>query len=242
MTINKTTLFLIGTIFILLFVGWLGYQHFDKKVKEVERRERIAVIARDSLVKVSDIQYRKLVADSLKQSELNKLVKDLKIELDAKPKIIEVIKWKPRPVEKPTDDVVVKGDSINIRDYYPTKEKRFITYESKIDISTQKGTSVWAFESVEMTIVISQRKDGIFQADVKVPEWIEIGSIDIQATPMELPPPDKFGWLLGVGGGTDFLTGAHFGRLGGGIRYKKIYLNVGANTNSTMDATIQFEF
>lgn len=243
MKISRTTLVLSGVVVLLIGLIFFGVRKYKKDLKEAQTEIRTGKIKVDSLQKVADGHYRKLVADTLKQAELNKLVAELGLKLKEKPKVVEVIKFKPRPViDKPVDEIAVKEDSVYIEDYYPQKANYAIKYSNKFSLSKKQGLSNWDFKPIQISIVLSQRKDGIFTSDIKTPDWIEVESVDIQSTPLELYKPDNFGWIVGVGTGKDYKSHNDYMRFTGGIRFKKLYFEVGGTTEQTLDASLKVEF
>jgi len=242
MKINKTTLILIGIILLLIAGWWIHTNLLENKLEEERTALRTEKIRNDSLVQVTETQWRKLVADTLTQRELQREVAKLKMDIAAKPKIVYRIVFVPKEVEKPVDSVIVEGDSIHIIDHYPQKENYFVRYSNKLSLSEQSGIGKFEFSPFNVNIVISQRADGVFQSDIQVPPWLTVGEVDIQATPMTQPKPNNFGLILGAGAGTEFLTGDGYGRLVGGLRFRKVYLDLGVNTNLSGDAVIKFEF
>jgi len=238
----KTSNIIILATVLLLIGGTAWYiSNLKKDLREAQLAERTAIIRNDSLKIISATQARKLVADTLKQRNLNKLVDSLGIALEGKPKVIQVIKYLPRPVDKPVDSVVVKGDTVEVQDYYPQKNNYFVKYSNKVSIKDAKGQGRWDFTPISLAVVLSQRKDGIWSADVKVPEWLSVESIDIQATPLEIAERDNFGWIAGVSYGKDFERDSEFLRVSFGARYKKFYVDLGLTTMQTFDAGIKFE-
>lgn len=241
----KVNITLILIIIILLLIGgmFIGKNYYEGQIAEVNREKRALVLKNDKLEQISETQYRKLLADSLTQKELNKIVDSLKIKLDAKPKIIYKTKIVIEEVEKPIDSISIDGDTVNIVDHYPDKEEPFVTYKNKFSLSTQTGISDWKFTPFNLSIVVSQRSDGIWQTDTQVPDFMTITDITVQGTPQE--PPEKrnrFGFILGAGAGQQLLDNTTYYRVETGIRWGKTYLDVGFNTNVSADATLKFEF
>lgn len=183
-----------------------------------------------------------MVADSLNKQQLKDLVKENFKLKNTKPKIIEKIVFKIKEVEKPTDQVNIENDSIYIEDYYPDKENFLIKYINKTSITNQKGISKFNFNPFEITGVISQREDGIYQFDLKVPDYVKIGKIDIQAIPIEEVKVDNFGYLFGVGYGQNIETKENFININSYIRYKKFYVGLEATTQGNLLGGIKVEF
>lgn len=241
-TENKIIVALI--ILILLLLGaWLWDRSSLKAdVAQAQQEVRLEKLRSAKLEKISSVQSRKIIADSLTQRDLNKRVKELGIALDAKPKIVWKTKFVIKEIEKEVDSIKIDSNSVEIEDFYPQKENYFIRYQNKIDLLTSKGVSNWSFNPIEISGAISQRKDGLYTIDFKHPDFLEIESIDVQATPLTVPKPDNFGILLGAGAGKDFRSGEVYGRISGGLRFKKIYVIVGGNTNQSVDGGVNFEF
>lgn len=230
-------------IFILFFGSIFFYQKVfvEPKIERLQTQLRTAKIKEDSLRKVKEGYYKKLVADTLTQIELNKIVDSLEL-LTENPKIVEVIKIVPKEVEKEVDKVVVKDSTLEIEDFYPNKENPFIRYNSKINLLTQKGKSKFTPYPFDIVLSIGQKEDGTFELDSKLPEIFNVTDIQVQATPMTPEKKDNFGILLGAGGGKNFHLQDPYIRVNTGIRYKKTYLQLGGNTNNTADLTLTFEF
>lgn len=239
---NSIIIGLSAGILVLLLAFFCDRSKREKELQSLKELYKKEVLKNDSLVKVNEMQYRKLVADTLTIRELEKEIKELGIELSAKPKIIEKIVFKPIEIEKPTDSISIEEDNLTIEDYYPQKENYFVKYLNKTNLTTKEGTSTFYFSPVPISIVISQRDDGIFQSDIKSPEWLTVEAVDILAIPMEHPKIDKFGVLVGVGIGRDFEKYETYGRFSVGVRYKTLYLDVGGGTNKQADASVKIEF
>src|SRR5690625_3693569 len=226
-------------IFVLININNRWY--YKKKIDEERRKYNTELIRNDSLIKVSETQYSKLIADTLTISQLNRKVKQLQIELKAKPKVITETKYIPKEIEKEVEVVKVVGDTVKIEDYYPNKESYFVKYENEISIKDKKGSSKFFFNPLKVTSVVSQRKDGLFQVDFKTPEWLEISSVNIQSTPLEKEKVKNFGILIGAGIGRNFDENKNNIRIESGIRFKRMYLDLGFNTSNTADLTLKFE-
>lgn len=238
----KRDLTYIIIILLLIGGGFAAKKWYDNKLEEKDIAYKELVLERDTLKQVSETQATKLVDDTKTIKELEEEVKDLGIKLDEKPKVITKIKYVFKEVEKPTDSITIENDTLTVKDYYPNKENPFIEYETEIDLNTNLGNSKWNFNPIDIAITLSQRDDGIWKSDIKKPEFITINDFEIIATPLDIPKLDNFGWLLGAGYGKDFRTDSNFIRVSGGLRYKKIYLDLGASSNENVDLGIKFEF
>ncbi len=242
-TFKKVFLYAAIIIAVILLFG-VQRKCSQDKISEIKKELRIERLKNDTLQKISDTQYRKLIADTLTQKQLNKRIKELGIALEAKPKVIYNTKIVVKEVDKIVDNIIRDSTSIAINTYYPQKENYFVNYQNKINLKDNTGVEHWKFSPVEISIVLSQRKDGMWQSDIKVPEFMEVGSVDVQATPFEIEKSKKrstFGLLLGGGAGYDFRTEEIYGRISGDLRIKKFYIGVGAGSNQTVDGGIKIE-
>jgi hypothetical protein len=246
---TRTKLIIAALILLLIIIGGTAYyiNSLKQDLKEEQLAHRKEILRNDELKIINETQVRKLIADTLKQSELNKIVADLGIEIDkaknAKPKIVYVVKATPKEVVKETDSLTIDSTGISIESYYPQKKDYFAKYENRITLKDTLGKEKWSFNAIKISGTISQRDDGIFTADFKTPPWLKIDSIDIQATPLEMPKPDNFGFLLGSTYGHSFKEGGEdYLKVTGGLRYKKVYVEVGAGTNSTVEGGLKYEF
>ena len=239
---NKITIILI-IIILLLIGGWFIHTNILKdKIDDANLEARIEKLRASKLEKISDVQSRKIVADSLTQRELNKRVKELEIALEAKPKIVWKTEFITKEIDKEVDEVSLDSNLVSVVDYYPKKEGYFVKYTNKIDLTTSEGKSNWQFNPITVSGVLSQREDGIYQIDFKHPDFMSIESIEVQATPLTEVRPDNFGFILGAGVGKDFEDNNTFFKVNGGIRYKKVYLMIGGTTNQLVDGSLNFEF
>ena len=192
--------------------------------------------------KLSDGYYQKLVADTLTKSELKKLAGDIVDLQNRKPIIVERIIIKPEYIEKEIDGVKVDKDSVYIEDYYPNKESPFLKYSNRFSLKSEKGISQFEFDSINLSAVITQRKDGLFEADIKGPEFLKISNVDIQSIPLTPEKPDNFGILMGVDYGVDFKNKTNFINVSSYIRNKKFYIGGGVNTNGQFSGGVKYEF
>jgi hypothetical protein len=239
---NKKDLVYLIIIILILLGGFIGKNWYDNQLEKTNTAYKLEVLKSDSLTKVSETQSTKLVNDTNTIKDLREKIDSLGIKLKEKPKIVTEIVYVPKEIDKPVDDIDIVGDSLTVRDTYPDSIKPFIRYFNKISLETKKGISEWRFEPIEMSLVLSQREDGIWKYDIKAPLFINITDLEINATPLDTPDPDNFGWIIGGGLGTELLNQNGYARFEGGIRWKKLYFDIGLNTNVSADAVIKFEF
>lgn len=237
----KTILLILAGIAIAFSAFKITQVIADKKLKEEQVKLRKELIKNDSLIKINKGLYTKLVADTLTIKQLKKKSDSLELELK-NPKVVVHTVYKFKEVEKPIDGVVVKDSMVELTDAYPDKENPFISYIANINLITGEGIGKFTITPLSISLGIGQNPDGTYRLNTKVPDFMTISSIDVQALPMELSEPDNFGWLVGAGIGKDFRDNSNYLTLSAGIRVKKVYLEAIGATNQTISAGFKFEF
>lgn len=238
---NTKTIVAVVIVMILALVGLkLTRDYYKKEIEKVEYRERVAIIKNDSLTKLAEGLYTKVVADTATIKQLRKVVDSLKLEIKDPEVIIKTV-FVPKEVEKPIDGIVVKDSIIQTKDNYPNSVNPFVKYESTIDVKKGTGVGKFSFNPIEMNLVIGENEDGTHSLTTKLPEYFQVSSVEVLSKPMEVKEEDNFGWLVGVGGGKDFYNNTPY--LGGslGIRYKKYYLDVVVGSNNSVTGLIKIE-
>lgn len=229
-------------IIILLSLG--AYKLSDylnkKKIEEKATELREYRIKNNTLVKISEGYYSKLVADTLTKKELREKVRSLELEVE-NPIIVEVIKFVPKEIDTEIGEVEVLNDTIRQTDYYPQKEDYYVKYSSKTNIKTEKGVGNFSFQPQEFKLAIGQKEDGTYEVKTRLPEYFEITGLDVQALPMTPKKKDNFGILLGGGYGQNLTTKEEFLNIQAGVRYKKTYFFLNGGTNNTLNGTLTFE-
>lgn len=229
-------------VLILLFMsGFFVSKHFSDKSKEKIKRElRIERIKNDSIKKVAEGHYSKLIADTLTKKQLKKRVKELefKIENPIETGLI-VLDFD----EKETNTKGVKKDSIiKIEDYYPSKENPFIIYNASISTFDYTTRGIFQIKNLELLTAKGTNKDGTTSFGLKVPKYITVSSLDIQSKNNYQPKRSNFGYLLGGQLLMDYNTNEVHAGVNFGVRYKKTYLTIGTTTNKTIQTGLTFEF
>mgnify|MGYP003654526179 FL=1 len=225
----------------MLFM-WFKLQKVEARAFQAEQIVRKQVISKDSLKKISDGYYQKLVADTLTSKQLTDLAAQITELKNRKP--ISVTKTIIQPIEvlKETDNIVVEQDSVFIEDYYPKKENAFLKYNNRFSLKTQKGKSTFKFAPIVLNQVVTKKDNGLYQVDFKGPDFLELKSIDIQTEPMAPQKVDNWGTLVGVEYGQNLETSTNIYGINLYQRYKKIYLGASFNTDNSVKGGIKIEF
>ena len=241
MKINLTAILVI-IILLLIGAGFIGQNYYKGKLEKTTIELRKERIKNDTLQILADGQGRKLVADTLTIKQLKHKIDSLEIELDGRPVSVTEIEIKPKDAVKVTDSIYINEGIAYIEDYYPTKSDFFLKYTNNFTLENPLGNSKFQWVIIKVDLAISQNKDGTYEANMKAPDFVQINSLEVQATPIEPVKVDNFGILLGAGYGKDFGTGTNYLKVGGGVRFKKFYIDLEGNTNKQADIGIKFEF
>lgn len=198
---------------------------FYNKVTNLNRDYEIKT---DSLRKISDTQYRKVVADSLTKREMRRLIDSLQIESIKKPKVVTIVDVQVREGVKTVDTLYLPNEKskLYVSDYYPSKEKPFVNYTLRDTIGKFK------FYPFKMSLVVSETEAGNWVIDGKFPEYFEI--TDIKAVGRPKPVLQKT---------TPFYLGGKIQKQNeryplsvlGGFRLKRTIFFGGVNTDGNVE-------
>ena len=130
----------------------------DKQTEELRAELHKNEIKMDTLKKISDTQYEKLVADTVTKRDMINILKAMEMNIK-NPKIITRIEYKQKDVEKTMDHVNIQNDSVHIEDYYPSKEKQTLKYTGDISLVSKKGKGKFQFQPQKLDLVVSEIKE-----------------------------------------------------------------------------------
>jgi hypothetical protein len=238
----------VKSIIIIGLVIFAGFQFYKQNITQQQLEEattaaRTELIAKDSLQKINEGLYTKLAADTLTIAELRRLNDSLGLALGKKPTVIIQTEFLPAPQTGDADVAIGALGEIKISDRYPKSEETpFVKYEALVSLEDTTAVGTFTFNPISINLGIEETEEGLFRVNTKVPDWLQVNSIDVQSLPMTLPKQDKFGVLLGGGYGRDFQDDSQFLYLSGGLRYKKIYLEINGGTNETLSTGLKLEF
>jgi len=239
---NKVLVSLILILTILVAVLWIQKNTAQKKHFQTQQELKKSVIKSDSLVKLSDGYYAKLVADTLTRKQLKKLAADIVDLKNREPVSITTTIIQPVEVLKDTDSISVVKDSVFIKDFYPNKESPFLTYSNRFSLKTQKGLSNFVFDSITLRQVITKKENGLYRIDFKGPDFLEVKSLDIQTEPKIQLVKDNWGTLIGVEYGKSLEIDKSIFEVNVYQRYKKFYIGGAISSNNYLKGGIKFEF
>lgn len=214
----------------------------EKREFQAKQETRVQAIKSDSLKKVSDGYYQKLVADTLTQKQLKKLAAEITELKNRKPVSVTKTIIQPVRIEKEIDSVSSEGDSIFIEDHYPNKVSPFLRYTNRLSLTTLKGESAFTFNPISLSQVVTKKEDGLYQVDFKAPDFLEVKSLDIQTEPQLEPVKDNWGTLIGLEYGKNLDTNKQLLGINVYERYKKFYFGGSVTTNKDFMGGFKIEF
>lgn len=229
-------------VLILFFVsGFFVSNHFAKIKKEDLKRElRIERIKNDSIKKVAEGHYSKLVADTLTKRQLRAKIKELEFEIDNPTEVGNISLSFDK---KETKTKVEKKDSvIKLEDHYPNKKEPFITYSATINKYTNESRGLFVIRDLELITARGLNLDGTTRFDIKVPEFSTVRTLNIQSLDTYQSRRSNFAYLMGGQAVYDYNTNEIHAGVNFGLRHKKTYLTVGTATNGTINTGLTFEF
>jgi len=238
----KTIIIIIFAILACIATFKITSYFKDRHIEDTEAKYHAQLLRNDSLVKIKDGLYEKHVADSLTQRDLNRLIDSLKIPVKGTVKQITRLAFQPKTQDTKIDSIKVENDSIHFEDFYPQKKDYFTKYEGKLNTATKSGKGKFSFSPQNINLVITQEADKSYKVTAGVPEYFNITGLDVQSLPIKEPEINNWGTLLGGGLGKDFKDNSWYLKVGGGIRYKKVILQLSGATNKTVDVSTLIEF
>ena len=239
---------LVSIILLLMLIGVIIFgifksNTFNKQVTDLKK----TILSKDSIQKVRDGEYTKLIDDTKTQAELNKEVNTIAKETykDIKKsgeKIVSNTNISVKPVTKIVIDTVYVDSSgtQKFTSYYPNIDSAFITH--KITIQNSLATNSWEFKPLKINVVVTQQKDGMYRARLIGPKWIEAEEVTINGLPMTSVTERKFKYLLGASGGYSFQNNDLVVEVYTGFKYKSQIILLHGETNKVVSIGYIKEF
>lgn len=235
-------------IVALIFIGAFSFiliQNAGLKSDLVEYKKTI--LQKDSLEKIREGEYTKLVNDLKSSNDLKKYIKEISDSTyqdikrnKEKPLIITKVTTVPKTIQT-IDTVYI--DTLGVRtitSYYPNKDSMYIKHTSIIKDKESKNT--WEFSPLKLNVIVTQQKDGMYRARFVGPSWIEAQEVTVNSLPLSPITERKFKFLLGVSGGYDFNYRNVSAGIYTGFRYKNQIVLVNGNTNKVVSLGYIKEF
>lgn len=239
--LKNNFLILAAALVVLGLLGYIVISSIDRKneVKELKR----TILLKDSLVKVREGQYTKLVNDMKSSSDLKKEVKEIdpRVSEDikkAKEKPIMITTTKVVPVVKTTTDTVyVNGETDRkIVSYYPNPDSAFIKHTSVL--TGASASSTWEFKPLKLNVIVTQQKDGMYRARLIGPNWLQAEEVTVNSLPLTPVVEKKLRFMAGVGAGFDFYTNKPNLGVYTGIKYNNTIILLNGATNQVVSVGV----
>ena len=205
------------------------------------------ILQKDSLQKIREGEYTKLVNDLKSSNDLKKYIKEISDSTyqdikrnKEKPLIITKVTTIPKTIQT-IDTVYI--DTLGVRtitSYYPNKDSMYIKHTSVIKDKESKNT--WEFSPLKINVIVTQQKDGMYRARFVGPSWIEAQEVTVNSLPLSPITERKFKFLLGASGGYDFNYRNISAGIYTGFRYKNQIVLVNGNTNKVVSLGYIKEF
>ena len=214
------------------------YQGYTiKKLQKQLVKNKRNEIEHDSLTKTSDGQYSKLVNDLYtSQKQLFQVLQLQNQQLydqlrSQNRQLISIINsqhsFKPK-----VDTVYVNKDGSFI-DSYPDKKNWFIRYKSTI---LQNGQRVgdWQFSKLPIDITISEKKPGLYEANLSGPDWLVVDKLNVNSLSIEHPKQQRWSFWYGAKIGKDMFTKQYLIQADFAVQHKTIQYGSSIDTQGRL--------
>jgi len=236
------------------------YFYMAKKIEYKDRENIILkkeLISRDTLLKISEGKYRKMVNYYSTKKELDKQVKDNSPEIynhikDNKERILSNTNIDFTFKPKQETNIISKKDSIyKFSSFYPARENSFVQYDGELNTNNNKLSEKWSFSNIKLNVVLTQKEDGLWNTYLDAPEFIKVSSLTVNSLPPKeyITKEDKvkaFNFYGGLGVRSDLakLTSVNKNlTLNGAITFKnKIMLQADFGTDKKVSTGILIKF
>lgn len=235
---NKFTKYIVVGILLFLMIFGISLVISNFRKDGLLEDYKKTLIENDSLRKIDNGHYQKLVNDMKSTNQILSIIKEdnknlykyLK-EQGKKPISYTSIDFKPDDKINTIPINIKEKDGLTyFNDYYPHKEDYFINYHGVINKDSLNSS--WTFKPIKIGIVVSEKTKGLFEADLTAPDWITVNSIEVNSLPLSDIKKDNFDWLIGVSGGLNYLQRTPVFDLETGFRYKKSIFSIQGTTNN----------
>ncbi len=249
-----------SNIFILLLIAliiWLLFTMYNlcgekKSLYNDINSMKMEIITKDSLVKIKDGEYTKLVNYYNTESDLTKKLKDSNKELvseikDKKEKVLQLtglVASLRGQLSSGSVDSIGK-DSLSISIFYPQEEDWFINWKGLINTNELTYDGSWNFSRLKLNIVLTEEVSGIWRTRINGPDYFVIDSLKIESLPPQEYIPNKskkLSLLVGAGVRRYYGDNPHNKLvIGAGLKYKDVYLIMDAATDNSVTGKLIFK-
>lgn len=235
---EKLVLKVLLGFFMLLSVLFLvrGCQIKDS-LSDVVVSYKKTIIENDSLRKVSDGHYQKIVNDLESERSLAKLLKRENLDLYEKIKVqnkrilsLTRLSLQPKVV---VDTVFIdRGGLLPVfQHFYPDEKDWFVRYRGSL-LGDNRVAGVFDFQPLLIDLVVSEKQKGIYEVDLNAPTWLEVNSLRVNSLPDAYSKKDNFDWLFGGVVGLNYINLRPSLGIQAGFRYRRALFHIQGFTNN----------
>lgn len=206
---------------------------------------------KDTLEKINEGLYRKIISDTMTKQQLMELIKQKTPEVylqikDSKSKPVSSTNIQIKPTEKKTEVSIHAKDSIvELVSKYPDNKDPFIKHTLNVVKHVDKYSiqnAKWEFSELPIDLVVTEERNGIYKTYINGPEWLQVTNVKVNSLPIKTTKQNNFGVIVGGGLGYQINTQKTFMSANVGIRYKTSYFLGGLQTNKYVTLSYLKEF
>ncbi len=200
------TLLILGVLFLIIKCGNNIHESELKKITKEKDILRKEIIKKDSLEKINDSVYRKLVNDYETQKSLldktEKISKDLAKKIkDNKENIKIVVEtgFTFKPQENKNKAIEISDSIINIKSQYPLTNP-FIKYDANINLLNKNIIEKWDFNEIPLNLIITEKQNGLWESYIVGNENMIVKKLTVNTLPLVTKPKEKENFINYYGG------------------------------------------
>lgn len=202
-------------VVIMLAAGFFIFKYFALKRETTSQITLLQneIIQKDTTIKIYQGKYSKLVNDLNSANQLKtEAQKNYKLIYDTLTKrneqILSITSANIKFISKTgTTDIkpTTKKDSFYFVSYYPNPTNYMARFTGNLNMETMKITENWDFQKFKLGLILTQRKDGLWDYYVDAPEYAEVSNVTVNSLPPTAynPVTNK---LFGLWGGLGLRT------------------------------------
>jgi hypothetical protein len=253
---NKVNyIMMIGLILIIIFLSW-KIDSLNDQNQDINEQIKRSIIMNDSLVKLSEGRYVKMVDYFNTEKDLKNELKESNEELYINIKkqgekilsLNNIIMTLKNEINQGFGKINTKdSNKIDLELKYPNEKESFINWKGSVDKKTNFYKGEWSFKKFPIQIVLTEEKRGIWKSYINTPTWLKIDSMYVNSLPPEEYKNEekrKVQFLLGGGYIKSLSPMGYDGiSVGGGINlFDKHHIIINTNTNKEINVNYYFKF
>lgn len=231
-------------IILLVIIGGIFlYIKYTVNLDEAKKQNIILqkeLIAKDTLQLLADGKYAKLINNFKSQSDLNKQLSDsnklLSDTIKARNERILLISKSNITFKNQKGTVTpiienTKDSTYTFSSYYPNQPDYFIKYDGLLNLKNKTVTDAWTFGNLDLNIIVTERKDGLWDSYIDGPKFLKVKSTQVNSLPVsqivpKIDQPKTFVLYGGLGlrGNTDMNVSNKDLLIKGGLTIKNNFL------------------